>query len=192
MPRTPFETVLVPLGKIFRNRRASEKNSIRHRHELSTDRQLHLTSSSFAHDDVIPDTHSAIGRGANISPALDWNPVPDGTAQLLLVMEDVDIPLALPGIHTVALFPPSITSFSEGALTTENTAVRFIPDRRGRLGYAGPRPLPGHGPHHDHFHLYALDKAVPAETDLGSLTELLSHIHGHVIARGQLTGTQEG
>jgi hypothetical protein len=46
--------------------------------------------------------------GADISTALAWDTLPAGTADLLLVFEDLDVPGAVPGIHTDAAFAPPV------------------------------------------------------------------------------------
>jgi hypothetical protein len=55
-------------------------------------------------------------------------------------MEDIDAPFEKPILHCVALFDPTIEMLLEGALTVNNTRITFIPGRKGRLGYHGPRP----------------------------------------------------
>jgi phosphatidylethanolamine-binding protein (PEBP) family uncharacterized protein len=187
-----FQRVAAPLGRLLQNRRAGDETSLRHRDGLAAARELQISSPSFMHDGTIPERHSGPGRGENTSPALAWSAVPDGTAQMLLVIEDVDVPMKRPIIHTAALFSPTITHFDEGALAPGNADVRYVPTLLGRAGYSGPRPLPGHGPHRYLFHLFALDQTVPAERKLASLDELLPLIDGHVIARGFLRGIQEG
>jgi phosphatidylethanolamine-binding protein (PEBP) family uncharacterized protein len=56
-------------------------------------------------------------------------------------------------------------------------------------GYAGPRPIPGHGPHHYRFHVLVLDEPIPNHVTAGKA--LLKQMNGQVIARGILTGTYE-
>jgi phosphatidylethanolamine-binding protein (PEBP) family uncharacterized protein len=187
-----FQRVAAPLGRLLRNRRAGDESSIRHRAGLAAAHELQITSPSFVHDGTIPDRHSGPGRGENTSPALAWSAVPEGTAQMVLVIEDVDVPMKRPIIHTAALFSPTITHFDEGALVPGNADLRYIPTLLGRAGYSGPRPLPGHGPHRYLFHLFALDLAVPADRTLAGLNDLLPSIDGHVIAHGFLRGIQEG
>ena len=59
----------------------------------------------------------------------------------------------------------------------------------GNRGYAGPRPIPGHGPHHYRFHVFALDQ--PLADTVTRAKALLAAMKGHVLARGVLTGTYE-
>jgi hypothetical protein len=122
---------------------------------------------------------------------LNWDDVPKGTEQLLLIIEDVDVPLPRPLIHTVALFSPAMTRLAEGALVSGNEHIWFPRLGLGRSGYAGPRPIPGHGPHHYGFHLYALDLAIPASTEVKGVKGVLPAVNGHVLAAAHLTGTHE-
>ncbi len=59
----------------------------------------------------------------------------------------------------------------------------------GHRGYAGPRPSPGHGPHHSRFQVFAIDE--PIADSVSTAKALLARMSGHVLARGVLTGTYE-
>jgi phosphatidylethanolamine-binding protein (PEBP) family uncharacterized protein len=183
--------ILFPLGLLLRGKRAGAEHSVRNAPELATSTKLELTSPSFAHRGVIPLRHATLDLGPNISPALAWSAPPAGTTHMLLVMEDTDVPMAKPGRHMVAFFAPEPDGIGEGELTADNPRFTYLPDHRGRTGYQGPRPLPGHGVHHYTFHLYALDMApdITASTDLDGL---LPHLAGHVLASGHLEGTLRG
>jgi phosphatidylethanolamine-binding protein (PEBP) family uncharacterized protein len=76
-----------------------------------------------------------------------------------------------------------------GALQPDISEIRFIPGDLGHSGYAGPRPIPGHGPHRYRFHVLALDEPIPDH--ITKAKTLLKQMDGHVIARGVLTGTYE-
>ena len=184
--------VLTPLGRLLRNKRADEQRSVRHAPALATSRTIDLTSPSFGPGGVIPDRHSGTGLGPNISPELRWTAVPAGAAQLLLIMEDIDVPLSRPALHLIALFAPDTPGLAEGALTPDNPAIRWLPAFRGSTGYQGPRPLPGHGVHRYGFHLYALDQAVAPDRSPAGLDELLTMVDGHVLADGFLEGVKTG
>ncbi len=58
----------------------------------------------------------------------------------------------------------------------------------GTIGYRGPAPPRGHGVHHYHFKLYALDAPldVPAGLDKKALLAAMS---GQVLGEGELMGT---
>ena len=199
-----MSTVASRIGRRLRGRRAPWTYA--DRPELAAPATLTLTSLSFADGGAIPPRHSGRGRGENVSPALAWSGVPAGTVQLLLLMEDPDVPLGRPIVHALALIEPGVGAHDEAASDSSGTpegtgalpegglnatapapGVRLLPGTAGRRGYHGPRPLAGHGPHHYGFHLYALDRRVPEVP----LRRLLPLVAGHVLAAGHLVGVQE-
>ncbi|MFC4245212.1 YbhB/YbcL family Raf kinase inhibitor-like protein [Gryllotalpicola reticulitermitis] len=186
----PVERLLTPLGKLFRNRHADGSKSISHAPGLATENRITVTSPSFADGQEIPAKFCGRFIGDNISPALSWSPLPANAAHLLLIIEDLDSPGAVPRLHAVAEFPATMNGLDEGALTAEAKDITFLSGRRGPLVYAGPRPLPGHGSHHYRFHLYALDSHVDLDRVSG-VEELPAAASGHVLASGVLTGTRE-
>ncbi len=178
------------LWRALRNRRAGGALSVGTL--LLAPETIVLASSAFADGAPIPDRHAGEGRGPNLSPELAWTGVPAGTRQLLLVMEDCDVPLKRPIAHLTALFEPAVDGFAEGALVPGADGVRFIPGLGGRTGYHGPRALPRHGVHHYGFLLFALDRAIPEDAVSAGFDAVIAAAAGHVLARGVLTGTQEG
>lgn len=144
---------------------------------------LEFASPDFADGETMP--VETTGYAAERSPALSWSDVPEGTAQLVLLMEDIDVPLRTPVVHTVALLDARTTGVGRGQLA--EVAQRFLKGSFGRPGYHGPRPIPGHGAHRYRFHLYALDEALPTSTR--TVRDLPDAAAGHVLARGTITGT---
>lgn len=181
------------IGRLLRRVRAREARSVVHHPALAgAPAGVVVTSTSFDDGGVIPLEHAGSGVGANRSPALAWSGLPAGTAQLLLVVEDVDVPLPRPLLHTVALLDPAVLGdgLAVGALVAATPGVRFVPVALGRTGYFGPRPLPGHGPHHYRFHVYAIDTPLDA-TPLRRARDAFDRAAGHVLAAGHLTGVLE-
>jgi phosphatidylethanolamine-binding protein (PEBP) family uncharacterized protein len=182
----PIEYLFVPLGRALRNRRPDETASIANAPGLATPIRLDLRSPSFDDGGEIPAKHCAWLIGDNVSPALRWGALPEGTADLVLLIEDLDAPGRTPRVHTIAAFAPAPAGLDEGALTVDR-GVRFLPRGSRPGGYAGPRPLPGHGPHRYRFHLYALDSRV----DLSAVPDaanLPGALEGHVLGAGTLSG----
>src|SRR5215472_4566613 len=109
------------LGKLLKNRRAGPAGLAWNSPNLAGADSLALTSPDFENEGTIPTVHTAkrVG-GKNLSPALAWSPVPEGTAQLLLVIEDPDAPTGSPFVHNVALLDPSLTALPRGALDAGN------------------------------------------------------------------------
>lgn len=145
---------------------------------------MELTSPAFAPGGPIPKKYT--GEGEDVSPPLVWSRPPEGTRELALVCDDPDAPTANPWVHWVAYkISPDRKGLSEGA----KDGFRQGRNDFGRRDYGGPMPPRGHGVHHYHFKLYALDIELPSE----ELTkdELLSRIEGHVLAEAELIGTYE-
>jgi phosphatidylethanolamine-binding protein (PEBP) family uncharacterized protein len=107
----------------------------------------------------------------------------------VLIIDDVDVPLPRPLLHTVAVIEPAVQDVDTGALQPGTAGMRFIPGGLGHRGYAGPRPIPGHGPHRYRFQVFALDEPIAAHVT--SAKALLKQMAGHVLARGMLTATYE-
>jgi Raf kinase inhibitor-like YbhB/YbcL family protein len=189
-PMSLAELLVTPLGWMLRGKRSKPERSVQFAQELASPGILTVSSPAFEAGQAIPRRHSGIGRGPNISPELRWSGLPNDTKQLLLIVEDTDVPLDSPIIHLIALLEPDSThGVAEGALTPGNLAAHYVPAFRGWVAYQGPRPLPGHGVHHYGFHLYALDTELDVQ-GLNGLAELLPKVAGHVLASGSLVGTQ--
>ena len=181
-------------GKSLKNRRAGEARLAWNAPNLAGPETLALTSPDFANDATIPIAYAAkrVG-GQDMSPALNWSAAPDGTAQLLLVVEDPDAPTATPFVHCVALLDPAVTGVAAGALDATNPAdgVQVLRSGMGR-GYQGPAPIKGHGPHWYVFQLFALTTPIPGGAALDSARprDVLAAA-GDVLARGRLDGLYE-
>lgn len=186
----PLAYLVTPLGWLLRNKRPDESLSVRHQPALSAPDTIQLTSPAFAAGGTIPDRNCSMDLGPNLSPALSWSGVPGEARQLLFILEDIDVPLNHPALHTIALLDPALSGLGEGEMAAVHPAVRFLPATRGRRGYFGPRPLPGHGLHRYGFLLYALDRALPEP--LTGVDDVLAGAAGHVLAGGFLQGVKKG
>jgi phosphatidylethanolamine-binding protein (PEBP) family uncharacterized protein len=177
------------VGVLLRPVRAGENASRLASPEFRAAATITVTSESFADGSPIPQKHAGPGVGDNISPQLRWTGVPAESKQLVMMLDDLDVPLPKPLFHNAAVLEPSLVGLAEGDIRTGVTGLRLVATRLSRDGYTGPRPIPGHGPHRYRFHVMALDRLVPDEVI--SVKGLLEAISGHVIARGALTGTFE-
>ncbi len=190
----PVETLLTPLGRAFRTRRADESRSVAHDAAFRTEGRFTLSSPAFPDGGEIPARCCGWLIGGNVSPALTWGGLPAGTVDLLLLVEDLDSPGNRPRLHAVAAFVPAPGAeggrLPEGALAPDHPTVRLLTGRRGPRGWAGPRPLPGHGPHRYRFHLFALAGRLDLDAVPGP-DALAAAVRGHVLASGTLTGVRE-
>jgi phosphatidylethanolamine-binding protein (PEBP) family uncharacterized protein len=175
------------VGKLLRRIRASEHRSPLAGPEYASSATITVASTAFTDGGPIPRKHAGKGVGDNVSPPLQWSGAPADAKQLALIIDDVDVPMPKPLMHTIALIEPNTPGLGEGELKPATTGVRFI--KAFGDSYVGPAPIPGHGPHHYRFHVLALDARVP--DDVTNHKAFLSAIAGHVVARGVLTGTYE-
>lgn len=146
---------------------------------------INVTSPAFPPGGPIPKKHT--GEGPDVSPALAWSGVPEGAKELALICDDPDAPRPKPWVHwVVCAIPAGKTGLPEGSAGGAAEGVNDF----GRKGYGGPMPPRGHGVHHYHFRLYALD--APVGPGLGATKEqLLAAMKGHVLDEGEVVGTYE-
>ncbi len=146
---------------------------------------IEVSSPAFEPGGPIPRKHT--GEGQDVSPALNWSGLPEGTREIALICDDPDAPRPEPWVHWVVYkIPADRTGLSEGG------AQGTLEGRNdfGWTGYGGPMPPKGHGVHHYHFKVYALDIDLEAAAGL-TKDQLLEAMEGHVLEAGELIGTYE-
>ncbi len=145
---------------------------------------LDLTGPAFVEGATLPVELTC--DGADLSPALVWAGVPQGTASLALICDDVD---ARGFVHWVLYgLSPTVTELAPGLPKAGELAggARQGTNDFGRLGYGGPCPPKG-AAHRYVFRLYALDAAV--ELPAGAKrADLEAAMKGHILAEGSLSG----
>lgn len=155
-----------------------------------------VSSTAFQEGQRIPRKYT--GEGTDVSPPLAWSGVPAGTEELVLICDDPDAPSPQPWVHWVIYkIPADAAGLPEGVAPEPRPAVpvgvlqgkNSWPTGR-TIGYRGPMPPPGHGTHHYHFTLYALNTKLDVPPGL-SKSDLLRQIEGKVLATGRLTGVYE-
>jgi Raf kinase inhibitor-like YbhB/YbcL family protein len=152
--------------------------------ENATLTKLDLTSTAFADGQPIPRQYSC--DGGDRSPPLSWGEPPAGTKSFALIVDDPDAPSGLFRHWGAFDIPASTRSIDEAHPIGEQAINGF-----GKAGYGGPCPPPGHGPHHYHFKLYALDVAQLGLPAGAKVEQLESEARRHAIAMGELIGTYE-
>ena len=154
---------------------------------------LTIESTAFKNNERVPARFS--GDGEDVSPQLSWSGAPDGTAELALIMDDPDAPTAEPWVHWVIYrIPADTTALPENVAKTETLSspagAMQGKNSWGKIGYGGPAPPRGHGVHHYHFKVYALDQALSVSPGL-TKNQLLSAMKGHILAESELIGTYQ-
>jgi Raf kinase inhibitor-like YbhB/YbcL family protein len=154
-----------------------------------------LTSEAFALGKTIPPDYT--GEGADRSPPLAWGGVPEGTRAFALIVTDPDAP-AGNWIHWVLYnIPGDVTVLPKG-LPRESVLQVPAGARQGlnswpsgNVGYRGPMPPPGSGPHRYYFSLFALDAPVDLDPAHATAEALQTAIAEHVLAEAQTMGVYE-
>ena len=153
---------------------------------------LKLASPAFDGNAAIPAQYTC--EGEDVSPALTWSDVPEGTRSLALIVDDPDAPdpaaPQLTWVHWVLYnLPATSTGLPQGVKATQlpTGALEGQNDWK-RTGYGGPCPPKGR---HRYFHkLYALDVELP-DLQQPDKARLLKAMEGHVIAQTELVGTYQ-
>lgn len=191
------------LGTLLRNSRPDERSYAWNQPNLTAPDTLEITSRDFTDAGTLGPRHlgTRVG-GENLSPHLAWSELPAGSAELLLLIEDLDSPLgSAPAVHTLAIIDEAGLQtpheLPPGALARKNPApgVTLLRSVIGR-GYHGPEPLKGHGPHRYVFQAYALGHSLLKRPDRDALIRsrpraVLAAVDSPVLARGRITGVCE-
>ena len=152
--------------------------------ENATLTKLDLTSDAFQDGQPIPRQYTC--DGADQTPALKWGEPPAGTKSFALVIDDPDAPSGTFRHWGVFDIPASARSIGGGPQVGTEVSNDF-----GKPGYCGPCPPKGHGVHHYHFKLFALDTDRLDVSPTAKVADVETAARQHAIAEGELVGTYE-
>jgi Raf kinase inhibitor-like YbhB/YbcL family protein len=152
--------------------------------ENATLTQLQLTSDAFREGQPIPAQFTC--DGADQTPVLHWTDPPSATRSFALVIDDPDAPSGTFRHWGVFDIPAAARSIGGGQRIGTEVSNDF-----GKPGYGGPCPPKGHGPHHYHFKLFALDVDRLQLGADAKVADVESEAGKHAIAQGELIGTYE-
>lgn len=156
---------------------SSSESSSKIRHDIS------VSSTAFDDGDSIPTRYSC--EGDNVSPPLAWRKVPDGTAELAIVVADPDAPSGTFYHWVVTGVAPGRTHLAQGELPNE---AMVATSSSGMASYVGMCPPDGDKAHHYRFTVYALTRKL----DLPPGTEAkdaVTRIRAAAVGEGTLVGT---
>lgn len=147
-----------------------------------------LASNSFRDGEVMPDIFTRTDRGQNISPALYWTGVPDGTKSFTLLLEDPNLPFRFFTItHWLMYNIPSdmreLPQDLDKKADLPNGIIQGV-NWQNQTGYTGPSPIRGKRTYI--FKLYALDTLINPRPRMKRLA-LLKEINEHILAQTSLT-----
>jgi Raf kinase inhibitor-like YbhB/YbcL family protein len=153
---------------------------------------LSLSSPVFTHNGPIPKLYTC--QGKDISPAISWTGLPNGTKSIVLIVDDPDAPdPAAPKrtwVHWVLYnIPPTASGLPEAVNATGlPSGTRQGRNDWDRTGYGGPCPPIGR---HRYFHkLYALD-IVLQDLKQPNKATVVEAMEGHVLETAELIGTYQ-
>jgi Raf kinase inhibitor-like YbhB/YbcL family protein len=152
--------------------------------ESATLATLGMTSDAFRNGQPIPAKYTC--DGANQTPTLHWGDPPPGTKSFALVVDDPDAPHGT--FRHWGVYDIPATARTIGATEHAGTEVK---NDMGKPGYSGPCPPKGHGAHHYHFKLFALDVEKLGLGANAKVADVENAAMQHAIGEGELVGTYE-
>ena len=185
------------IGHALRDVRAGLENTVFNQSGLRTGlAAITVTSLAFADHAPIPVRYTADGPG--VSPPLQWQGVPAGTASVVLIVEDADAPTPRPLVQAIVVDLPADAAgaLAEGALSSPDHESEAVHEGRNSFlsaGWLPPDPPPAHGKPRYVFQVFALGAAPDGDT-FGSTPgrdEVLAAIRQRALASGCLVGTYE-
>ncbi|SMF73129.1 hypothetical protein SAMN02982989_4245 [Xaviernesmea oryzae] len=148
-----------------------------------------LMSPAFAEGEAIPEKYTRLGE--NLMPPLKWGGIPQEAKSLALIVEDPDAPSGTFRHCGVFNIPVGWSELSESADTAPGGGPRFSRNDFGNARYDGPQPPRGHGTHHYHFRLAALDVPKLTVPDSAGIETMWQEARRHALSETSLTGTFE-
>ncbi len=146
-----------------------------------------LTSTGFSDGQRIPKRYTC--EGEDLSPPLAWSDAPPATRSYLLMCDDPDAPAGTWRHWSLFNVPATVTELEEGLSRDAHVdAMRQGINDFGEIGYRGPCPPRGHGTHHYHFRLLALNIDKLSVKDRAKCKEVETAARSHVIATAALVG----
>lgn len=141
--------------------------------------------SSPAFDDGAPIPGDYTCDGDDVSPELRIVGIPEGTASLVLIVDDPDAPLGTWDHWVVSDIVPEGSSL-EIERATEPIGVPGL-NSWNLTGYMGPCPPSGEE-HEYHFEVYALDRLLDLPNGVSS-DQVYTAMEGSIISSVELVGT---
>jgi Raf kinase inhibitor-like YbhB/YbcL family protein len=149
---------------------------------------LSVASPAFSHGERIPERYSK--NGGNISPPLAWHDAPRNTRSFAVIVEDPDAPQGTFRHWAVYNVPAAYQGLGEGSGSADSaSSLQMAVNDFGNRAYDGPQPPHGHGAHHYHFRVLALDVPELRLPDRASIKDVMDAAQPCVIAHGETVGT---
>jgi Raf kinase inhibitor-like YbhB/YbcL family protein len=148
-----------------------------------------ITSPVFRNGEVIPTRHTRDGE--NLSPPLEWRDAPPETRSYVLIVEDPDAPSGMFRHWAMYNIPADGVGLPEGASAQGHRGAGEGVNGFGNARYDGPQPPKGHGPHHYHFRLAALDVPRLDVSASAKVEDVWAKAQPHIVAEAEVVGVYE-
>jgi Raf kinase inhibitor-like YbhB/YbcL family protein len=150
---------------------------------------LSITSPAFRNGEVIPTRHTRDGE--NLSPPLEWRDAPPETKSFVLIVADPDVPSGTFQHWAMYNIPADEAGLPEGASAQDLRGAGEGVNGFRNARYDGPQPPKGHGLHHYHFRLAALDAERLDMPASAKAEDIWAKAQPHIIAEAELVGVYE-
>ncbi|THJ68764.1 YbhB/YbcL family Raf kinase inhibitor-like protein [Arthrobacter echini] len=132
--------------------------------------------------------------GEDESPQLSWSGFPEGTKSFAVTVYDPDAPTASGFWHwAVVDLDLGTTSLPAGAGSEDSGSLPAgafqLRNDGGFVGYVGAAPPPGHGTHHYHVVVHAVDVESLGIPEDATPAYLGFNLFSHTLGRARLIGT---
>jgi Raf kinase inhibitor-like YbhB/YbcL family protein len=145
-----------------------------------------LASGAFPNGAAMPKRFAQ--EGENQSPPLFWQGAPENTQSFALIVEDPDAPSGTRRHWAIYNIDAAANHLPEGVSAGDFSQAL---NDAGHAFYDGPKPPKGHGPHHYHFRLAALDVASLQVQNNATAVELWRAAEPHILAEAEFVGIYE-
>jgi hypothetical protein len=164
--------------------------------ELPDVPSFEVRSGDVAHGETLgkPQVSGVFGAGGeDVSPQLSWTGAPEGTQSYAVTVYDPDAPTASGFWHWAAFnIPADVTSLESGASGSRMPAGAVeLKNDGGTVGYIGAAPPPGHGPHHYHIVVHAVDLPSLEIPETATPAFLGFNLFSHTLGRAMIVPVYE-
>ena len=181
------------IGRALRRVRSGDARMVSNDPALRDLPRFDLSSTGFV--DGAQMSAPFVGPNGTQAP-LTWSGEPAGTIELALIVEDIDVPLAVPLTHAIAygIDPkrrtlPARSIPPPGHMSEADPAI-LVGRGSGGQAFLPPTPIPGHGAHRYVFQAFALSENLRF-TRPPNRRQLVHALRRAAVARATLTGTHE-
>lgn len=177
--------VSVVAGHALQGLRAGAEKLASHKLVSGMAPTIELRSIAFDANSALPISCTIDGVGA--APPVSFKGVPEATRSIVMICEDPDAPTLEPYLHWLVYGMPADADELDAQSQHDYPLGK---NGKSEIGFTPAAPPPGHGLHHYHFQVFALDTAITL-AEGAERHEVLDLMMGHVLSWGEIVGTYQ-